>query len=266
MGFFDLLSNYVNLLNRAGVAELVDAQDLKSCVLRGVRVRFPPSAPLLDRRRSAISKSNTILWRVDCTVDSVMNLKSSIFAATLFAAVLIFVVPSNAQNRLVLAEAQRITGDTFGFTTRTPKGANIYSVSRPGTAMLTAIDKGFTDLFAIARKNGYRRRLNYSDYSIFVAKADRTKSKDGNYSPDIAVGAAQYSGTDYDQGGYIYAAGMVIAYNPCAFVIAEHTSEMNRVSDVVRYEGEHLVLFHNDRRRYNETADHSKGGGHPILK
>src|SRR5512139_3859011 len=30
---------------QAGVAELVDAQDLKSCVLRGVRVRFPPSAP-----------------------------------------------------------------------------------------------------------------------------------------------------------------------------------------------------------------------------
>jgi|RhiMethySRZTD1v2_1073278.scaffolds.fasta_scaffold55576_5 hypothetical protein len=30
---------------RAGVAELVDAQDLKSCAFRGVRVRFPPSAP-----------------------------------------------------------------------------------------------------------------------------------------------------------------------------------------------------------------------------
>jgi hypothetical protein len=37
----------VNLINRAGVAELVDAQDLKSCALRGVRVRFPPSVPLL---------------------------------------------------------------------------------------------------------------------------------------------------------------------------------------------------------------------------
>lgn len=36
-----------NLVYRAGVAELVDAQDLKSCVLRGVRVRLPPSAPLL---------------------------------------------------------------------------------------------------------------------------------------------------------------------------------------------------------------------------
>jgi hypothetical protein len=32
---------------RAGVAELVDAQDLKSCAFRGVRVRFPPSAPII---------------------------------------------------------------------------------------------------------------------------------------------------------------------------------------------------------------------------
>ena len=35
-----------NLSNRAGVAELVDAQDLKSCALRGVRVRFPSPVPL----------------------------------------------------------------------------------------------------------------------------------------------------------------------------------------------------------------------------
>ena len=59
---------------------------------------------------------------------------------------------------------------------------------------------------------------------------------------------------------------MVISNNPMAFIIAEHTREFNKVSDIVRYEGEHLVLYHNDRRKYNETADHSKGGGHPILK
>jgi hypothetical protein len=70
----------------------------------------------------------------------------------------------------------------------------------------------------------------------------------------------------YDKGGYIFAAGMVVAYQPCAFLIGEHTKDFNRISDVVRYEGEHLVLYHNDRKRFNETADHSKGGGHPILQ
>lgn len=180
--------------------------------------------------------------------------------------VLIGAVVSSAQNRRLLAEAQRVTGDRFTISTKTPKGANIYAVKQPSSAMLNAIDKGLTDLFAVARKNGYSRRLRYSDYSIFIAKADRTKDSAGNYSPDIAVGAAQYAGTDYDQGGYIYAAGMVIAFDPMAFVIAEHTRNTSRVADLVRYEGEHLVLYHNDRRRYNETADHSKGGGHPILQ
>jgi hypothetical protein len=64
----------------------------------------------------------------------------------------------------------------------------------------------------------------------------------------------------------MYAAGMVISNEPCAFVIAEHTRDLDRVSNVVRYEGEHLVLYHNDRARYAATADHSRGGGHPILQ
>ncbi len=171
-----------------------------------------------------------------------------------------------AQNQRVLAEALRITGDKFTVSVRTPKGANVFAVTRPSASVLNAIDSGLTDLFAVARKNRYSRRLNYSDYSVYIGKADRTKDSTGQYSPDIAVGAAQYGGTVYDQGGFIYAAGMVIANDPCSFVIAEHTKDFQRVSNVVRYEGEHLVLYHNDRRRYRETADHSKGGGHPILQ
>jgi len=54
--------------------------------------------------------------------------------------------------------------------------------------MLAAIDKGLTDLFAVARKNRYKKRLSYSDYTVYIAKADRQKNADGNYSPDIAVG------------------------------------------------------------------------------
>lgn len=173
---------------------------------------------------------------------------------------------ADAQNRTVLNEAERISGDSFSITSRTPLGAVVYSVNRPSKAVLAAVDNGLTDLFVVARKNGLRRRLNYSDYSIYIAKADRTKNGDGIYSPDIAVASAQYAGTVYDKGGYIYAAGIVVALNPCAFMIAEHTKNFERISDVVRYEGEHLVLYHNDRRRYNQTADHSQGGGHPILQ
>lgn len=169
-------------------------------------------------------------------------------------------------DRILVNEAIRVTGDEFPFFSNTPRGARVYSINRPATKMLTAIDKGLEDLFAVAEKNNYFKRLNYSDYTIFIAKPDRMKDINNQYSPDIAVGAAQYAGSIYDKGGYIYAAGMVVAFNPCAFVIGEHTRNFQRVSEVVRYEGEHLILYHNNRRLYNETLDHSKGGGHPILQ
>lgn len=187
-------------------------------------------------------------------------------AFALFSLITAFGMTALAQGRQAMGEAQRITGDRFTVAGRTPRGATVYAVRRPSAAMLNAIDRGLTDLFAVARRNGYSRALNFRDYTIFIARADRTKNAAGQYSPDFAVGAAQYAGTDYDQGGYIYAAGMVVSFNPMAFVIAEHSSSFNRVSDVVRYEGEHLVLYQNDRRRYSQTADHSRGGGHPILQ
>lgn len=183
-----------------------------------------------------------------------------------FLLLTVFIFTVSAQNRAVMNRAKQITGDKFTETARTPKGANVYAFSRPSNEVLNAIDKGLTDLFAVARKNRYRNRLNYSEYNIYIAKADRTQDSNKNYSPDIAIGAAQYAGTVYDQGGYIYAAGLVLAYSPMAFIIAEHTKEFDRISNVVRYEGEHLVLYHNDRRRYETTKDHSQGGGHPILQ
>ena len=172
----------------------------------------------------------------------------------------------NSQTGSLVAQAERISGDRFTVMATTPRGAAVYAVNQPSAAMLQAIDTGLTNLFTVARKNGYNRNLNYSNYTVFIARPDRLKDSAGQYSPDIAVGAAQYAGSVYDKGGYIYAAGMVISFNPGAFLIAEHTKNLNRVSDVVRFEGEHIVLYHNDRRRFLATQDHSRGGGHPILQ
>ena len=192
-----------------------------------------------------------------------------LFTCVLLLAVFIpgmFSISASAQNSRMVAAAERMSNDRFGISGRTPRGAAIYAVSRPSSALLNAIDKGLTDLFAAARRNAYANRLNYSDYTIFIGKADRTRDSAGQYSPDIAVGAAQYRGSVFDQGGFIYAAGVVISNEPAAFLIAETTRDFERVSNVVRYEGEHLVLYHNDRRRYQATADHSRGGTHPILQ
>lgn len=179
------------------------------------------------------------------------------------------VQPVSAQSgtdRKLIAYAQQISGDTFPVMIRTAQGVRVFARTQPRGEVLRAIDDGFTELFQIARRRGYARRLNYSDYTVFIGRADRLKDSQGNYSPDVAVPAGQYAGSGYDQGGFIYAGGMVLTFNPSAFLIAEHDRSWQRVSSVVRYEGEHLVLYFNDRPLYNRTADHSTGGYHPILQ
>lgn len=180
-----------------------------------------------------------------------------------------FVSAVNAQGSVeqrLIARARQITGDAFPVYVKTPRGANVYARVAPSPDVLRAIDNGLTELFSIARRHGYGARLGHSYYTIFIARADRTKDSSGAYSPDIAVAANQYAGSVYDQGGYVYAAGMVMEFTHCVFIIAEHDRDLQRISNVVRYEGEHLILYHNDRPLYSRTADHSKGGSHPILQ
>lgn len=172
---------------------------------------------------------------------------------------------SRSQNPALVARAEQITGDSFRVATSTPRGVNVLARTMPRTEILNAIDRGFAELFAVAARRGYRNRLSFGDYTVFIGRADRTRDSSGQYSPDIAVPAQQYAGGYYDQGGFIYAAGMVLAFNPSAFVIAEHDRDLGRISNVVRYEGEHIILYYNDRALYERTADHSRGGGHPIL-
>ena len=176
-------------------------------------------------------------------------------------------IAANAQVSRVTANAEKISGDRFGFSAKTARGAKVYSYQRASAATLKAIDDGLSNLFTIARKHDYSSHLNYSDYTIYIARPDRTNNADGDYSPAFAIAPAQYAGSVYDKGGYIYVAGMVISNNPSAFLIVDYDNRnLNNISDIVRYEGEHLVLYYNDRQLYNQTADHSKGGGHPILQ
>jgi hypothetical protein len=171
-----------------------------------------------------------------------------------------------SRNSQLVARAEQVTGDRFRISTTTPMGVRVIAVTMPRAEGLAAIDRGFAELFAVARRHGYRNNLSFGNYTVFIGRADRTKDSSGQYSPDIAVPAGQYAGGYYDQGGFIYAAGMVLAYNPSAFVLAEHERDVSRISNIVRYEGEHIVLYHNDRALYQRTADHSRGGAHPILQ
>ncbi|MDT7690204.1 MAG: hypothetical protein QOE46_2963 [Acidobacteriota bacterium] len=172
----------------------------------------------------------------------------------------------NGVDPRLLAQAEHYSADRFQFEAQTPRGVRVYAVNRPQPDALRAIDSGLTELFAVARRHGYRQWVNYSDYTVFIARADRTRDSAGTYSPDVAIGAAQYAGSVYDKGGYVFAAGMVLSMEPAAFLIAEHERDFGRISNVARYEGEHIILYHNDRALYARTADHSHGGSHPILQ
>ena len=194
-----------------------------------------------------------------------LTMKKPLFFAAIIYCCSLTIFAQNYSDQSVLAYAEQISGDKFTVLKKSPKGAKVYGVKKTSKQFLKAIDQGLTDLFAVARKNNYWAKLNYSDYTIFVANPDRLNDSAGNYSPGFAIPVSQYAGSIYDKGGYMFVAGMLVSNDPCAFLITEYSKELNRVSDVVRYEGEHLVLFHNDRGRYNATADHSKGGSHPIL-
>src|ERR1044071_4364910 len=134
------------------------------------------------------------------------------------AAVPMLLSSSSAQSRnsQLIARAEQVTGDRFRVTTSTPRGVTVIAVTAPRADVVATIDRGFAELFAVARRHGYQNHLNFSDYTVFIARADRNKDSSGQYSPDIAVPAGQYAGGYYDQGGFIYAAGMVLAFNPSA--------------------------------------------------
>jgi hypothetical protein len=195
-----------------------------------------------------------------------LALALALFAVAAGVAAPVASAQSRGIDRRAVASAERFAGDRFRFAVQTPRGARVASVNRPRAEMLRAIDAGLDELFAVARRHGYRARLSHADYTVFIARPDRVRDRDGNYSPDIAVGAAQYSGSVYDQGGYVYASGLVSSFSPAAFIIAEHDRDWGRVSNVVRYEGEHLVLYYNDPARFRATMDHSRGGAHPIIQ
>ena len=143
----------------------------------------------------------------------------------------------------------------------------VFARSKPRSEVLQAIDRGLTQLFAVARRHGYRAVVNHSNYTVFIARADVTRDRNNNYSPGFNVAApGSYRGSIFDKGGYMHVAGMVLSFSPAAFVIAEHDKDWQRIADVVGYEGEHIVLYHNDRPFYDRTLDHSRGGSHPILQ
>src|SRR5215471_11016337 len=56
----------------------------------------------------------------------------------------------------LVERAEQVTRDRFTVATSTPMGVTVMAVGAPSPAVLAAIDQGFNELFAVARRHGYR--------------------------------------------------------------------------------------------------------------
>lgn len=141
----------------------------------------------------------------------------------------------------------------------TAKGAKV--IGNVGSPALYEIDRQLDALFTKAVINGYSGFSRHSSYVIEILPADSRCT-----APAFVVNAPNYDGTDYDIDprpgfGVICAAGRFIPETGRIQV----TETGILTTDIVRYEGEHKLLFEVDRSRYEATKTHSSGTGHPIF-
>jgi len=154
-------------------------------------------------------------------------------------------------------------------TETTPLGVKVNS--ERGFALLEAIDDEFRAVQALIAPRGWS--INPSEYTVHVFPSARDYDANNVYSPcfKLHIGAGSwYDESDYDQekgkaGGWIYAAEWVVDLQAKRFVITQnHSEEYTRAC--IHNGLDHIILFHNDIDWYGRTADHSNGGGHPILQ
>lgn len=130
-----------------------------------------------------------------------------------------------------------------------------------------AIETGLTQCFAKARLVGYDRPLRLSDYIVAII-ADSIRSPESE-TWSYKLPAGPYAGTEWDLGGYILAAGQMIAVGePYGNIIAipdHHGTDFNQLAVIAMYEAEHIILAHCDGDKYEATKIHGQGQGHPLF-
>lgn len=146
----------------------------------------------------------------------------------------------------------------------TPRGVHIRV--EPGVsvsaAILDAIDTGVARTIAKVRCK-YGRSLSHANYQFAIVKGETY-----NGNPVYQLPCGQYCGTEYDKGGFIYAAGQMIAVGePHGNLIAipEQGNDVTNAETISEYEAEHVELAYWDGDEFERTKTHGGGAGHPII-
>ena len=147
--------------------------------------------------------------------------------------------------------------DYFGFRFWREDGVTI------GPRLQNAIEDGLVRAFRKAECAGYSLGLNPESYTIIFLKGVR----DAAGNPAFSIPAGDYRGTEWDQGdGTILAAGQVIDVEKGWIAIPAHTAaDYDNLARIIEYEAEHVILYQNDRAKYEQTKFHIAGSGHPLI-
>lgn len=145
----------------------------------------------------------------------------------------------------------------------------VYSRSPLSIDIKNGIADAFDERITTAKSKGWTKGLNPVDYTIYVFPSVRDLDADGNYSPVFQVFLPKgdpYNGSEYDHGGWIYAAEQVLTEGDQltdTFIIAANNSR-EYTQRVVSYALDHLFAYKNDRELYERTKNHANGGQHPL--
>ena len=136
----------------------------------------------------------------------------------------------------------------------------------PTEAEIAAMENGLARCFEKARRQGYDRPLNLGDYKIAIVNSIRAPESH-LWSYKLPVGP--YAGTEWDLGGYILAAGQMVAVGePYGNILAipdHHGTDLEELSLILEYEAEHVILAFCDPEKFEATKVHGAGQGHPLF-
>lgn len=191
------------------------------------------------------------------TVLYIIAIAAVSFAVTLAAYKLIRKTRPSLLERARSIPRSNRSQDYFGFHFWREDGVTV------GPKLQNAIEDGLVRAHRKAECSGYTRALNPDDYTIIFLKGVR----DAAGNPAFSIPAGDYRGTEWDRGdGTMLAAGQVIDIDKGWIAIPAHTeADYDNLAQVIEYEAEHVILYQNDRAKYELTKFHAPGTGHPLI-
>jgi hypothetical protein len=158
------------------------------------------------------------------------------------------------------SDSQPVKPDFFS---KSPKGVTVRSYAALSNSDLSIIDAQIDRLLERSAVHGLTDTRRHGAISIqIVPRAAQCQT------PAFLVHSKgpAYDGTEYDMDP---APGQVSLCASGRYLEAQDLIQVTldglRSMDIVRYEGEHWLLFHSDRLWYERTKIHHAGNLHPIL-